>query len=130
MKGIKFIKDVNLYSPNNVFIARLFLYSKSKNEILDEISKKLKFPAYFGYNWDALSDCLRDLSWISEYGVVIIHEDLKSIDDETMYNYIQILIDAVKNWKEGEEHYLEVAFLSEFENQIMQILSKNELSTE
>lgn len=29
-----------------------------------KVSKKLEFPDYFGYNWNALNDCLQDFSWL------------------------------------------------------------------
>lgn len=35
----------------------------TKEELLQELASKLKFPAYFGHNWDALSDCLFDIAY-------------------------------------------------------------------
>jgi hypothetical protein len=32
----------------------------------------LDFPEWYGQNWDALSDCLRDLSWLSGAGVAVL----------------------------------------------------------
>jgi hypothetical protein len=33
--------------------------------VMDTFTKELQFPDYFGANWDALEDCLTDLSWIA-----------------------------------------------------------------
>ena len=47
---------------------------KGKQELLAALAAGFKFPAYFGYNWDALLDCLRslpDLLPASGYAVVI-----------------------------------------------------------
>lgn len=33
------------------------------DDALEGIARALEFPAWFGRNWDALEDCLGDLSW-------------------------------------------------------------------
>src|SRR4051812_10090570 len=43
----------------------------SKSELLNAIAITLEFP-FFGHNWDALLDCLRDLEWISGSGYVLV----------------------------------------------------------
>ena len=41
-----------------------------------EISAAMQFPAYFGENWDALSECLRDLNeWLSFKAITIVIDD-------------------------------------------------------
>jgi hypothetical protein len=32
----------------------------------------LAFPGYFGANWDALDECLNDLEWLTETGVLLV----------------------------------------------------------
>ncbi len=41
---------------------------RSKTDLLDRIARALQFPATFGRNWDAFSDCLGDLGWLRANG--------------------------------------------------------------
>ena len=59
---------------------------------------------------DALSDCLRDLSWIGNYKVVIVHSDVPNIEAHELRAYLEVLDDAVSDWKGDETHSLEVFF--------------------
>lgn len=36
----------------------------SKEDLMAALAAALHFPEHFGANWDALDDCLRDLSWL------------------------------------------------------------------
>ncbi len=83
---------------------------KDKNELIKELSEQLKFPDYFGYNWDALYECLTDLSWIQERHIVIVHDFKLNIDIESLNTYLYLLYDANNKWKEKDEHTLEILF--------------------
>ena len=48
-----------------------------KAGFLGRAARALKFPEWFGKNWDALNDCLTDLSWLKGKGWVIIFENSK-----------------------------------------------------
>ncbi len=45
-----------------------------KQSLLDAIASALDFPEWFGRNWDALEDCLTDLSWKKARGYVLLFE--------------------------------------------------------
>ncbi len=46
--------------------------ARGKNALLGACARGFKFPASFGGNWDALADCLQDLSWLVEPGTVVL----------------------------------------------------------
>jgi hypothetical protein len=48
---------------------------RAKEEFLDSVSTAMRFPDWFGHNWDALADCLQDLSWIGDSGWVLLLEN-------------------------------------------------------
>ncbi|MFF9866434.1 barstar family protein [Streptomyces sp. NPDC013953] len=58
--------DELLPTPGRFHVTQL-----SGQEIPDEFSafqnlqSSFQFPAYFGWNWNAVYDCLRDLKWLS-----------------------------------------------------------------
>ncbi|KAB1928245.1 barstar family protein [Micromonospora noduli] len=66
-----------------------------------EFSDALLFPGYFGWNWNALSDCLRDLNWLPADGYLIVVENaprLLSSNAEDRHTLFQILSQAVQHW--------------------------------
>jgi len=64
-----------LFVPAGFFIARIDGASiKDKKALLSALASGLRFPAYFGGNWDALLDCLRSLPEFSKaagYAVIV-----------------------------------------------------------
>ena len=76
------MKDFNYYTKTEINENKeekfIFIDSKikDKNDLFMIFSKKLNFPLYFGNNWDALYDCLSDLSWITEKKTTIVHTDI------------------------------------------------------
>ena len=121
MKEIKFVEDIKTYDPKDAFIARLPTNINGKEDLLKELSAKLNFPDYFGFNWDALYDCLRDLNWINQKEIVLVHDELPLLDNETLKNYINLLYMTVQDWQISEEHQFEVVFSERYINQIEQI---------
>jgi RNAse (barnase) inhibitor barstar len=44
-------------------------------ELMDALAVGFSFPDYFGRNWDAVDECLRDLSWLPAEGYVLVVRD-------------------------------------------------------
>jgi RNAse (barnase) inhibitor barstar len=50
---------------------------KDKAGLLDQVAREMDLPDYFGRNWDALNDCLTDLSWRPAAGYVVLFNDFQ-----------------------------------------------------
>jgi RNAse (barnase) inhibitor barstar len=96
--------------PRGAHVARIPPGIDGKTALFRALVPALALPDYFGANWDALEECLRDLSWIEKKTVAIVHEELPPLPRRELLTYLSILSDAVKGWKEGEEHALAVIF--------------------
>lgn len=46
--------------------------ARGKHALLSACARGFQFPASFGGNWDALVDCLQDMSWLAEPGTVAL----------------------------------------------------------
>lgn len=82
---------------------------KSKQELFSELADKLHFPDYFGYNWDALCEVLRDFYWINEKIIIIEHQDISRIPTADLKTYLEIISIVGKFWEEYKSH--EVLFI-------------------
>ncbi|MBI4756401.1 MAG: barstar family protein [Betaproteobacteria bacterium] len=52
---------------------------RTKAALMDAMGRDLDLPAWFGRNWDALEDCLTDLSWRPADGWVIVLEHVDQL---------------------------------------------------
>ena len=74
-----------------------------KEQLLAHVSTALRFPDYFGDNWDALEECLTDLSWVDAPGYVIYFDHIDTLlaaHPDQFETFVEICRDAVGSWKE------------------------------
>lgn len=68
----------------------------------NEFGAALQFPDYFGENWAALDECLRDLSWLRPAQIVLIITDsvrvLSGEDVDSLCHLKGILTNAAREW--------------------------------
>ncbi|NYI07239.1 barstar family protein [Allostreptomyces psammosilenae] len=43
--------------------------------VFEEFSRAFEFPVYFGWNWNALNDCLGDLGWMPSRRYLVVVGD-------------------------------------------------------
>lgn len=81
---------------------------KDKAELLQSIARALDFPDWFGHNWDALNDCLSDLSWHDAPGHVVMFEQWEPLGSEVRDALIDVLASAAGNWRDYGEPFFAV----------------------
>jgi RNAse (barnase) inhibitor barstar len=67
-----------------------------KVQLLKNLAVALGFPDWFGHNWDALEDCLTDLSWREAPAHVVLIDDPKQSDELGVL--IDILRSSAESW--------------------------------
>ncbi|HEX6800988.1 MAG TPA: barstar family protein [Candidatus Binatia bacterium] len=76
--------------------------ARGKSGLLGRLAISLRFPTYFGKNWDALNDCLTDLDWLSGKGLVVIVTNANNFAEkyEEIFNTaIDALNQAAEYWR-------------------------------
>jgi len=80
-------------------LARIALQDVTdKAALLRRIAARLDFPAWFGENWDALEDCLTDLSWRESDGNVLVVEGFQFLPAGDRGVLIDVMISAAQFW--------------------------------
>ncbi len=73
-----------------------------KQDFTGLLAKALAFPDWFGGNWDALEDCLEDLSWQPARGYVMLLEHAKHFGAGHKQEFItatEVLDGAAQYWQ-------------------------------
>ena len=76
---------------------------EDKEAVLGRFAQALDFPDWFGGNWDALADCLNDLSWLPAPGHVLLLDhshDWKQADPVGFDVLLEIGNEVATRWAE------------------------------
>jgi RNAse (barnase) inhibitor barstar len=97
--------------------------SQGKQELLARLAQGLSFPDHFGENWDALIDCLSDLSWVQAPEIVIDHAEVPQLSTRDLRLYLESLIDAAERRTPGVLPRLRILFRNDDQKAIASALS-------
>lgn len=78
--------------------------------LLEAIATALQFPSYFGHNWDAMDECLRDLSWMEFEALTLVVENASFLWKQATCDagmFVGIWLSAAEEWAtEGKPFHL------------------------
>jgi hypothetical protein len=94
---------------SELMVARVSLAgAAAKDALMTRVAAALKFPQWFGGNWDALEDCLTDLSWSSAGGHVLLLEGAAEMSGDECGIFIDILASAAAWWADRKRPFFAV----------------------
>jgi len=67
-------------------------------DALAAVAKALRFPDWFGGNWDALEDCLGDLSWRPGEGHVLVIRNWQAVAGDDFGVLVDVLRSSAEYW--------------------------------
>ncbi len=79
-----------------------------KDALMERIARALEFPRWFGGNWDALEDCLTDLSWSKAGGHVLLLEGAAELPADERGILVDILAAAAAWWVDRKRPFFAV----------------------
>ena len=93
-KYIEFGSKPAMVSSDEILYAFIPKGLVGTGKLFIEYKSLLNLPDYFGQNWDALDECLRDFNWFTIKQIIIYHDDLPNINEKEMKIYIDVLNSA------------------------------------
>ena len=73
---------------------------RDKRTLLDRCAVEFSLPSYFGHNWDALQDCLNDLSWVpAASGYLVVYDHWQDTDPSLHGTLVDVFTSAVAHWR-------------------------------
>lgn len=120
---IIFMSKPSEFEVKNSFVAHMSKINGVEH-LFDELSEKLRFPNYFGRNWDAVNDCLNDFMWIEEKNIVIVHDSSISLNEKDFDIYVDILHDTILSLLSDTDHTLRVVFPTDYKEIIERFIKR------
>jgi RNAse (barnase) inhibitor barstar len=97
-----FSKKLIQECPGSFVVARIpGEKCETKEDLFTHFGSTLKFPNYFGKNWNAFEECIRDLEWLPAGGYVIVidrAERLLIVNESDYRLFVDIMQKAGREW--------------------------------
>jgi RNAse (barnase) inhibitor barstar len=107
---------------DDTYLGVLPLNILDATQLLEAFFDVFRFPGYFGFNWNALFDCLGDFHWLKEKTIVVVHQEMPRLADNDLTIYLDVLYEGVIDWQDTEEHRLIVYFPENCRERIIGIM--------
>ena len=92
-----------------LYVAQVaFAPGTTKTALLQRLAAALGFPQWFGGNWDAVEDCLKDLSWLPAPGWLVVLEGCDLLRREDLSVLTDILAESAQYWSEHDRRFYAV----------------------
>ena len=114
MSNFQFYSVIPNYAVETTFLVRIDPQIERAEELLNALYYGLWFPGYFGFNWNALYDCLSDLSWLPTKVAVVYHQVLPGLEAKDLKMYLDILQEASANTSKS----LDIKFVAAFHGDV------------
>ena len=110
---------IELIIPENI---------NDKSTLFDLYAQKLKFPDYFGWNWDAFLDCMVTIVLTEKERVNVIHKDLPfKADEEQRAIYLYALHQILQECNTAQHNKIVISFPEQARKTISGIETKDEV---
>lgn len=77
-----------------------------RDGVFESMARALDFPDWFGRNWDALEDCLGDLTWRRDAGRVLLL--CNSPDGSELGTLVDVLDTVARYWAKQDKGFFAV----------------------
>ena len=88
-----------LETPSNLLSSLDGRVLEGKAGLLEALGWALEFPDYYGANWDALEECLLDMSW-REGPIALYIRHADALAPDLLGTLLEICADAAAAWRE------------------------------
>lgn len=97
--NVLFVVDPLVFLSVGCRVGRMPEAISGEEQLMTALEDVLMLPDYFGRNWDALSECLRDLSWLPPGGFALVHTVLPVLSEADLSVYVGVLSRSVGDRK-------------------------------
>lgn len=112
MTSLPFVFSPTMDERDFGFIAQIPASIHDRDALFAELAQQLRFPDYFGKNWDALDECLQDLSWLEAKKILLAHTSSPQLPRKELGTYLAIL-HAAQTHHASEQRLFVVSFPEE-----------------